>query len=57
MWRLNKMSLNNQCITEEINDEIKYTQRETNDNNNTTIQNLKTSKMGRKLKVCRWEEI
>ena len=25
MWRLNKMSLNNQCITEEINDEIKYT--------------------------------
>ena len=25
MWRLNKMSLNNKCITEEINDEIKYT--------------------------------
>ena len=38
-WRLNKTLLNNQDITEEIKQEIqKYL--ETNDNENTTIQNL-----------------
>ena len=38
-WRLNTMLLNNQEITEEIKEEIrKYL--ETNDNENTTIQNL-----------------
>ena len=38
-WRLNYMLLNNQEITEEIKEEInKYL--ETNDNENTTIQNL-----------------
>ena len=31
--------------------------KETNDNNNMTIQNLMASKMGRKLKGCRWKEI
>ena len=38
-WRLNNMSLNNQEITEEIKEEIKK-YLETNDNENTTIQNL-----------------
>ena len=38
-WRLNNTLLNNQEITEEIKEEIKkYLQ--TNDNENTTIQNL-----------------
>ena len=38
-WRLNNTLLNNQEITEEIKEEIqKYL--ETNDNENTTIQNL-----------------
>ena len=38
-WRLNNTLLNNQKITEEIKEEIrKYL--ETNDNENTTIQNL-----------------
>ena len=38
-WRLNNMLLNNQWITEEIKEEIrKYL--ETNENENTTIQNL-----------------
>ena len=38
-WRLNTMLLNNQEITEEIKEEIrKYL--ETNDNENTTTQNL-----------------
>ena len=38
-WRPNNMLLNNQEITEEIKEEIK-TYLETNDNENTTIQNL-----------------
>ena len=38
-WRLNNTLLNNQEITEEIKEEIKI-YLETNDNENTTIQNL-----------------
>ena len=38
-WRLNKTLLNNQEITEEIKEEIKK-YLETNDNENTMIQNL-----------------
>ena len=38
-WRLNNMLLNNQEITEEIKEEIKK-YLETNDNENTTAQNL-----------------
>ena len=38
-WRLNYMLLNNQEITEEIKEEIKK-YLETNDNENTMIQNL-----------------
>ena len=38
-WRLNNTLLNNQEITEEIKEEIK-TYLETNDNENTMIQNL-----------------
>ena len=39
-WRLNNTLLNNQAITEEIKEEIKK-YLETNDNENTTIQNLR----------------
>ena len=39
-WRLNNMFLNNQQVTKDINREIKKFQ-ETNDNENTTTQNLK----------------
>ena len=38
-WRLNNTLLNNQEITEEIKEEIKK-YLETNDNENTTFQNL-----------------
>ena len=38
-WRLNNVLLNNQKITEEIKEDIKK-YLETNDNENTTIQNL-----------------
>ena len=38
-WRLNRVQLNNQEITEEIKEEIKK-YIETNDNENTTTQNL-----------------
>ena len=38
-WRLNSTLLNNQEITKEIKEEIKK-YLETNDNENTTIQNL-----------------
>ena len=38
-WRLNNTLLNNQEITEEIKEEIKK-YLETNDNENTMIQNL-----------------
>ena len=38
-WRLNNTLLNNQEITEKIKEEIKK-YLETNDNENTTIQNL-----------------
>ena len=38
-WRLNNMFLNNQQVTEEIKREIKKI-LETNDNENTTTQNL-----------------
>ena len=38
-WRLNNMLLNNQWITEEINEEIKK-YLEANDNQDTTLQNL-----------------
>ena len=38
-WRLNNTLLNNQEITEEVKEEIKK-YLETNDNENTTIQNL-----------------
>ena len=38
-WRLNNMFLNNQQVTEEIKREIKNFV-ETNDNENTTTQNL-----------------
>ena len=37
-WRLNSTLLNNQEITEETKEEIKYL--ETNDNKNTMTQNL-----------------
>ena len=39
MWRLNNTLLDNQEITEEINEAIKK-YLETNDNENTTTQNL-----------------
>ena len=39
IWRLNSMLLNNQQITEEIKKEIKVC-IETNENENTTTQNL-----------------
>ena len=39
IWRLNNTLLNNQQITEEITKEIKIC-IETNDNENTTTQNL-----------------
>ena len=39
-WRLNNTLLNNQEITEELNEEIKKKYLETNDNANTTTQNL-----------------
>ena len=39
MWRLNNMFLNNKQDTEEIKREIK-TFLETNDNENTTTQNI-----------------
>ena len=39
MWRLKNMLLNNQWVTEEIKEEIKK-YLETNENENTTIQNL-----------------
>ena len=39
IWRLNKMLLNNEQITEEIKMEIKIC-IETNDNENITMQNL-----------------
>ena len=39
IWRLNNTLLNNQQITEEIKKEIKIC-IETNDNENTTTQNL-----------------
>ena len=39
IWRLNNMILNNQQITEEIKKEIKIC-IETNENENTTTQNL-----------------
>ena len=39
IWRLNNMLLNNQEITEEIKKEIKIC-IETNENENTTTQNL-----------------
>ena len=39
IWRLNNTFLNNQLVTEEIKREIKKFQ-ETNDNENTTTQNL-----------------
>ena len=38
-WRLNSTLLNNKDITEEIKEELKK-YLETNDNENTTIQNL-----------------
>ena len=38
-WRLNKTFLNNQQVTEEVKREIKKF-LETNDNENTTTQNL-----------------
>ena len=38
-WRLNNTLLNNEEITEEIKEEIKK-YLETNDNENTTVQNL-----------------
>ena len=38
-WRLNSVLLNNQEITEEIKEEVKK-YIETNDNENTTTQNL-----------------
>ena len=42
MWRLNNTFLNNQQITEEIKKEIKIC-IETNENENTTTQNLQDS--------------
>ena len=39
IWRLNNTLLNNQQITEEIKKEIKIC-KETNENENTTTQNL-----------------
>ena len=46
IWRLNNTLLNNQQITEEIKKEIKKEIKiciETNENENTTIQNLSDS--------------
>ena len=45
-WRLNNMRLNNQEITEEIEEEIKKYLK-TNDNENTTTQNLWDAEIGR----------
>ena len=42
IWSLNNMLLNNQQITEEIKNEIKIS-IETNENENTTTQNLRDS--------------
>ena len=39
MWRLNNILLNNQWITEEFKEEMKK-YLETNDNKDTTLQNL-----------------
>ena len=50
-WRLNNVLLNNQEIREEINEEIKK-YIETNDNENTTTQNLwNTAKAVRRRKL------
>ena len=53
-WRLNNTLLNNQEITEEIKEEIKK-YIETNDNENTTTQNLwdaaKTVQSGRFIAI------
>ena len=50
IWRLNNMLLNNQQITEEIKKEIKIC-IETNENENTTPQNLQDSVSSAKGKV------
>ena len=50
IWRLNNMLLNNQQITEEIKKEIKIC-IETNENENTTTQNLWDTKSSAKGKV------
>ena len=47
-WRLNKTLLNNQEITEEIKEVFKK-YLETNDNENTTTQNLRNSKSSSKF--------
>ena len=50
IWRLNNTLLNNQQITEEIKKEIK-TCIETNENENTTTQNLWDTEISAKGKV------
>ena len=50
IWRLNNMLLNNQQITEEIKKEIKIC-IETNENENTTTQNLWDTKSSPKGKI------
>ena len=51
MWILNEMLLNNDCVNEEIKGEIKK-YLETNENENTTCQNLwDTAKSSSKREV------
>ena len=52
-WRLNNTLLNNQEITEEIKEEIKK-YLETNDNENTTIQNRSEERRVGKECRSRW---
>ena len=40
MWRLNNMLMNNYWVSEEIKGEIKKKYLKTNENENTTYQNL-----------------
>ena len=52
MWSLNNMLLNNQCVTEEVKQEIKKYSM-TSENGNTTIQNLwDTANSSKRVVYC-----
>lgn len=53
MWRLNSIILNKQCIEEEIKHEIKN-YPETNENGNTTLQNVWDAAKAT-IKFCSYE--